>query len=162
MSPQTDIVLPCIGGVLAEILGSRVLLGSLGPPPWILAAPAAPENRRDPGRGADFFCGHGQWAPQARGRHREICDGLCWSRWVLRGLGARGMRCIDVPGPLRRCSTWWPGSGARRTTYSRSWVSNVAATAPMGYCLLPTPDARSPPSTKVVTLVSTAVEQATN
>ena len=31
MSPQTDIVLPCIGGVLAEMLGLRVLLGSLGP-----------------------------------------------------------------------------------------------------------------------------------
>ena len=66
---------------------------------------------------------------QARGRHREICDRLCWSRWVLRGLGARGSRCIDVPGSLRRRSTWWPGSGARRTTYSRWWVLNVAATA---------------------------------
>ena len=31
MSPQTDVVLPCIGGVLAEMLGSRAALGSLGP-----------------------------------------------------------------------------------------------------------------------------------
>ena len=30
---------------------------------WILAVPAAPENRRNPGPGADFPCGHGQWAP---------------------------------------------------------------------------------------------------
>ena len=31
MSSQTDVVLPCIGSVLAEVLGSRVVLGSLGP-----------------------------------------------------------------------------------------------------------------------------------
>ena len=33
---------------------------------------------------------------------------------------------------LRRCSTWWPGSEARRTTYSRWWVPKVVATAGRG------------------------------
>ena len=134
MSPQTDVVLPCIGGVLAEMLGSRVVLGLPALGTFVILC-------EGPTFLADMGNGH------LPSRAAKPGGGTGRSAMGFAGPGGSFQGCAkgtdaSTPGSLRRCSTWWPGSrlGGRRTPDHGSPMLPLRREGPMEYRLFPTPD----------------------